>query len=594
MAEVTSLDTLLTLRQAALLSSYKTHLVNIVSNAITMSSAVPERFIAGGISALRGDQAVKVQEGVAMLRGMVSGVWDAINISGRAFRDNVEIDFSTKTPEVRLRTITASNLADNTIGKGIGGISRLAGGKALGEGGFVDHLVNGLGTVVDLPFRGLNAEDAFFKSMNAQMELHALSYRRASQEGLKGAQLRDRVAELLSNPPEDMVEEAIQFSRVQTFTNPNRFAAATTAQLQNIKIARFIVPFVRTPANLVKYSLDRTPIAPLMHSVREDIKAGGARRALAEARIAMGSTVLMAAGTLASQGAITGAPPRDPQLRQIWMQEYQPYSININHGTGKPAEWRSYNRLDPWGSVLGMGADLWNTAAIADESTTGEMTAMAVISLSNQVLNKTWMTGLSDFMEAVNEPERRGGKYIDYMLQSFVPALSRQLNYDFNDPVIRDFDTTWQGMMTRIPGYSDSLPAKRDIWGGMRMYQGGGMMQKMQTEDDPINQLLIRRQIPVGMPDRSISISNTRVKLTAEEYSRFVELARQPAKQELDLLAPNLEGIEGIGTGSPLDNAVKSILRAHAARARLQLINEFPEIQDRALIQHEEQSLIAD
>lgn len=588
-ARVTSLDTLLTIRQAALLSSYKTHIVNIVSNAITMTSAIPERFIAGGIAALRGSDSIKSREGLEMMNGMVSGVWDSINIAARSFRDNVEFDFTTKIPEARQNTVSVANLSNNRLGKGVSGVSRLAGGKALGEGGFVDHLVNGLGMVVDLPFRALGAEDAFFKSMNAQMELHALAYRKAGSEGLKGNALRDRVVQILSNPPEEITEQALNYARVQTFTNPNRTASAISSALSKVKIARFIVPFIRTPTNLIKYSLDRTPVAFLFEDVRADIAAGGSRRALAEARIAMGSTMMIGAGTLASSGAITGAPPKDPKLRQIWLTENQPYSINVNHGTGKPAKWKSYNRLDPFGSVLGMGADMWQISAVSDDSNIAEMATMAVMSISNQVLNKTWMTGLSDFMEAINDPQRRGERYLDYMMASFVPALSRQLNYDLSDPVVRDFDTTWQGMMSRVPGYSDTLPARRDIWGGMRMYSGGAIMQTKDAQEDPVNEFLIRRQISVSMPQRAMSVGGVRVKLLAEEYSRFVELAREPAKQELDLLLPQLEAIEGIGSGSPLDDQVRSVLRSHAARARVSLMNEYPEIRDRAVLQREEQ-----
>ena len=571
LSRVTSLDTLLTLRQGALLSSYKTHMINIASNMGTMVSAVPERFLAGAISAARGGDGVAMREGVEMVRGVIGGAWDALNIAGRAFKDNVEFDLATKIPEARLRTITSGNLSQNTLGKSIGLASRALGGKALGEGGMADHLVNGLGWLTDLPFRALGAEDAFFKHLNARMELHALAWRQAESEGLKGKAAAGRAADLVSNPPDEMLDAAIKQARVQTFTNPNRAASAIQTALNQVKVARFVVPFIRTPVNLVKYALDRTPIAPLFADVRADMQAGGARRALAEARIAMGTSVMVAAGSLASAGKITGAPPKDPALRAVWLKENQPYSIKTPDG------WLQYNRFDPWGTVLGMGADMWQALAGGDDDTIGQMASMAVIGLSNNVLNKTWMTGLSDFMEAINDPERKGSQYLDYMMASFVPALSRQMNYDLNDPTVRDFDNAWQGMMARIPGYSDSLPAKRDIWGSMRLYN-----DTSEPDKDPVNELLIRRQIPVSMPARAISVNGHRVRLTAQEYSRYVELARQPAKQTLDQMYDRLEMLEGMGPDSALDEEVKRVLTVHSVRGRKQLLMEFPEILDRA------------
>ena len=104
-----------------------------------------------------------------------------------------------------------------------------------------------------------------------------------------------------------------------------------------------------------------------------------------------------------------------------------------------------------------------------------------------------------------------------------------------------------------------------------------------------MNELLIRRQIPVNMPGRSLSLGNMTVRLTAEEYSRYVELSRQPAKEALDGLLPEMEATEGMGINSDLDEMVKQVLRAHTGAARQKLIEEYPEILDRRQDMIEEQ-----
>src|SRR3546814_14591197 len=74
---------------------------------------------------------------------------------------------------------------------------------------------------------------------------------------------------------------------------------------------KLILPFVRTPTNLIKFAGERSPFAPMMESWRKDFAAGGARRDLALAKVMVGSGIGAAIAELAAQGVITGSEPKD-------------------------------------------------------------------------------------------------------------------------------------------------------------------------------------------------------------------------------------------------------------------------------------------
>jgi hypothetical protein len=59
---------------------------------------------------------------------------------------------------------------------------------------------------------------------------------------------------------------------------------------------------VRTPANILSYAIERTPLAPLVKMWREDVRAGGARADLALARMSTGTMILLTTADLAERG----------------------------------------------------------------------------------------------------------------------------------------------------------------------------------------------------------------------------------------------------------------------------------------------------
>jgi hypothetical protein len=167
----------------ALLSSPKTHLVNMMSNATVALGEVFERAVAGRIGAILGDETgVAAGESLSMLNGLIGGTKDALRLAGKAFRMNEGGGWAGKIDLPHEPAISAENW-------------RLAKDGAFGK------VVDVLGNAVRIPGRALLAEDEFFKAVGYRAELHAQAYREAAREAAAGKigkeQIRERMAELV-------------------------------------------------------------------------------------------------------------------------------------------------------------------------------------------------------------------------------------------------------------------------------------------------------------------------------------------------------------------------------------------------------------
>src|SRR5581483_11172048 len=107
----------------------------------------------------------------------------------------------------------------------------------------------------------LSASDEFFKTIGYRMELSAQALRQAVSEMPDAAPeaLKSRVAQIIENPPENLRLAAVDAATYQTFTNAPGKLAQTLGQLTtHYPALKVILPFTRTPANILNYTFERT------------------------------------------------------------------------------------------------------------------------------------------------------------------------------------------------------------------------------------------------------------------------------------------------------------------------------------------------
>lgn len=591
-----------------ILSGPRTHVTNTISNLIRAMIDLPEKATASLIGKVLNTQGgVHVGEVLAHAHGMMEGIREGWKMAVETFKNEGLTDPLTKGMTADRRAITAENLSRTFLGRNIiDPVLKSLSAKQLAEGGMFGNFVDALGAVVRFPgFRMLNSEDAFFKALNYRAELHAQAFREAIQEGHSGMELAQRIADLLEQPSETMRIAATNMAHEATFTNPNKVARNLAQFTRSVPGLRYIIPFINTPTNIVKTGLERTPFALMSGQVRADIFAGGARRDMALGRIALGSSLLALGWMQAKAGKITGGAPQDPGLRKVWMQENQEYSIVFQDGDKKT--FVSYNRFEPFGMLLGAAADYANIVGQIGEKDASELVAASVMAMMKNITSKTWLKGISDFLVALDEPERRLNNFALNMATGFVPNLINQVNGAMVDPVLREtrgfrggnfaaksLASYIDAVKEKIPGYSKTLPPMRTLWGepiepregfndenGQKVYNLLSPAYVKEIKGDKVNQTILDNEIDLDMPRRSFDIPGvpTAIELTPAEYSRYVELAGKPAKAALDQIVKN-PGFENAPKFQK-DQIFRQVVNEFRQRAKAQLISEDKELKNR-------------
>lgn len=569
-----------------ILSSPKTHMVNILSNSMVAAYAIPERYLAAGVSKVFYNGEIAHGEASAQMFGAVKGIRDGLRLIWHG-NNAAEVD---GIGDVFDAFGKADFYGDDFSSAAFG----------LNSEGAVGRGFDMLGKAVNVPGSMLQVEDKLFKSIGYRMELNALAYRTARNEGLDGDAAAKRVSEILLDPPESLKVEAIDVAHYQTFTNPlGKIGKKFQGAVQAIPFAKVVLPFIRTPTNIIKYTFARTPLAYMSGAIRADISAGGARAAQAHARVALGSMVMVSMADMALEGTVTGRGPSDSKLRSAKMNTgWMPYSVKVGD------RWFQYSRLDPIGMMMGIGADIAEISTNANNEETEMVATAAVLALANNLANKTYMTGLYDFIGAIDpsNPTNTPERYLQNFAGSMVPYSSflrsvagasdteiretRGTQYGTDgkiDPVGTFFDQTLDRMRSAIPGMGSDLPPRRDLYGepidrASQIGWGYDFLSPIASRvdnPDPVTQIILENDIKISNAPRIIE----GVRLNAEQYSEFSRLAGQPLKERLDKVIKS-RGFKRLSDGPDGMKAeiIRDLVNTYRDQARAQMLRDDPEL----------------
>ena len=356
-------DALLEVYVNGLLSSPKTFIINLVGNSIAIGTSVMERSYAGFIKK-GGD--VSAQEAKELVTGYfkyLGSMPDLFKLTKQAWDLEPTVNIKQDLIRPHERNISAD---------------------AWRVSGLLGQTINVLGSVVNFPGKLVLSADEVFKAINYSAERRALAYRKAYTElGTEGgtveekAAITKRFAEIMQDIGEhaDIEEQAVGFAAKNTYTNtlashPVKDSMGKVKEVPGLAlrvkgildadpsgIARVFVPFFQTPANLLAFAWERTPLIRKFNKTLQrelHIDAPAAVRELAEAKIATSRMMWGGMMLYAWNGNVTGAPPADPVLRKSLeraMGGPNWYSKNLGDG------WKRYDRFDPLGVMMGAAAN---------------------------------------------------------------------------------------------------------------------------------------------------------------------------------------------------------------------------------------------
>lgn len=439
----------------AILSSPKTHAVNIISGAIQSGFMPAERILGGTLTA----NPKLVQEGFLQYVGLAKSLKDstrlALKVLSSEHGQNILDTVGTVRDDAANIAITSRNFG-------------------LKKGSFSGNTVDGLGQVIRLSSRFLATEDEFFKQMTfrarvyAKAKTDALTAGKTAKEALAYAE--DMVEKAAADNADDLAQMyrkvGLDEARLATFTTPldgGGFGASLQAMKARHPWFATIMPFVRTPTNIMYYTYQRFPVINLTSKrLREDLMAGGERTASAVAKISVGGGITGIAVMAALDGTITGSGPASWEEKKAKLATgWRPYSIRIPQEDGS-FKYISYQRIDPFGMFFGLAADAAEVSGHTDEKTFGELAGALAISLVNNLASKSYLQGLIDTVEVLADPDRNFENFVEKRAGSYVPAGVATFK---DDPALREVRSMLDAIKNRIPGLSETLDPKRNVLG---------------------------------------------------------------------------------------------------------------------------------
>lgn len=398
----------------------------------------------------------------------------------------------------------------------------------------------------ELPFGGANpmnwgprfleATTEMMRAAGMRAEMEAGAYRVAKGEKLAGTALKSRMADILAQPTDELVNQAAEFAKKQTFTNNTpllqRLTGALDFQTANgWRPLRFFVPFARVPYNIFARGLELTPAGLAAGLAKGDADL--------TARGLIGSMVLGTAAHWAANGNLTGAAPQDPRDRAaFYASGKQPYSVKVGD------HWISYERnFGVLGMPMAAAAAFKARYDKQGNAPAPEEIQQAMGSLLHMFAALPFVTGINSVAQAMNDPQRFGSGLVSSLASAFVPfSAGLRVGAHTQDPSMRDARGVYQRILSGIPFAQESLPLRYDPMGRPDVARGNA---------GPLNAVLpspVSSTAPVGAADaeaarlgeypapteRTVIIGNRRVQLTpqqAQAYQKAVGQAQLQATQ---------------------------------------------------------------
>ena len=345
-------------------------------------------------------------------------------------------------------------------------------------------------------------------------------------------------------------------------------------------LSRYLLPFVTTPANVIKTGARKTPFGtiPLVWNfVRGKYKgteAGKAEGVRLAAEQAVGWGVLMAVASLMEgddddplkRPRITGTQQVSgryrPGEREYEKRNEPPMSVRIGDN------WFSYRRLEPVATILATIVDMLNagkSAQAGDWSKAGQRIANSLVGMFS---DRTYLKTVGDIIDAVRD--NNPGSYMKIATGTaagFVPNIAKTTMRGF-DPVIHDIRNrspkgTFEWLETSgkrlaqmalpSPAVIKQPVARYDVYGRPLTKAGGAaenilspftrqradkmtkidaMLKRYADKTGETNMLPAPPQVPevklFGKPEP--------VPLTDEEFAEYQRLAGQSAMKRLSAM----------------------------------------------------------
>jgi len=282
-------------------------------------------------------------------------------------------------------------------------------------------------------------------------------------------------------------------------------------------IFRFIQPFQRVPTNIIKSAMRNTPAAVFVDTWWRDVTSEDAftrDRAIGEVALGSAALSMVAMGSALGYLRFNGGGPIDPAAKEKWttIEKRMPYSIQVWDETART--WSaptSMRALEPFATLFGAIGDYTDIANSLSTENRNRLGSSLVLTLarmsSSGVLSKSYFQGFNEVYEAmfnpskiITGPAQRDPltRYMSRIVASLVPySSSLRAARRETDPISRTvdpsdigglmgfFQETFDEVRNATPGWSNTLPARRDWINGAPILTQGILGAEIIPADMP-------------------------------------------------------------------------------------------------------------
>lgn len=424
-----------------------------------------------------------------------------------------------------------------------------------------------IGRILETPSRAVSMIHTVFYTMGYEQEIARLAYRSAARAGLEGTAMDTAIAKFTQSPPPEAMmaahEEALRMVLMKRPEYGSRLQRLQSVVNDSLPL-KIIMPFMQIGSNILGSGiLDQTALSLLTADARAELSGakGPIARDLRLAKIATGSMLGAATVGLAMEGLVTGGGPSDPGQRRVLENSgWKPYSLKWGD-TYIPYR----KHLGPLGPLVALHADVYEAAHVMGTQDISKAISSLAFGMSEVVADETWMSGLSNFIDAARHWDtNEGARYVRNLATSFIPfSVGLSQTARLVDPYARDAQTLLEAAQAKIPWASEALHPRIGIWG--QPMPSSTMLSPGTATHDPVDARLEALNMGIAAPERKIR----GVQLTEQQYEDFSRLSGTAAHGDLMRL------VQGPGFASfPPERQtelIKKALEGARERARIAL-----------------------
>lgn len=310
----------------------------------------------------------------------------------------------------------------------------------------------------DTVFRIIGAQDQPFYYATLRMSLSSQASAIAKNAGLKGKELAKQAEKLAKNPTDEMLRYALIDATTVVFQNKT-ILGKQAKRLQEIAgVGQFVVPFAQTPSSVAMQIINYSPVG-IVKTIIENAGKGKFDQRLFSQGLGRGivGTAPLAIGAALYQNGLISLDYPVGDERQIELDKAEGKTYNsIKIGD----EWNSAMVLGPAGNLVLIGA--YFQKSFEENGSPTQAMAEAGLGALDSFLEQTFVKGIGQFVDAVQEPKKFLTSYLPNLVGSFVPTLpadiAKSLDGQERNSNSQDF---WGNFITkpqaRIPGLRDNL-----------------------------------------------------------------------------------------------------------------------------------------